>query len=150
MSEGGASLRAATWAVRLTYAAVFVLNIMCAIQFVAAPASFAGAYQLSGVAGEAAVRGIGVVFLMWNATYPLFVARPRQNMALGAIVLVQQAIGCVGECAILLTLPPAGYEVLASSIARFIAFDVAGLVVMGATYAWLAIACKRDVKAERS
>lgn len=139
MSEGGDSLRASTWAVRLTYAAVFVLNIMCAIQFVAAPASFAGAYQLSGVAGEAAVRGIGVVFLMWNATYPLFVARPRRNMALGAIVLVQQAIGCVGECAILLTLPPAGYEVLASSIARFVAFDAAGLVVMGATYAWLVI-----------
>lgn len=139
MSEGGASLRAATWAVRLAYAAVFALNVMCAIQFVAAPASFSGAYQLSGVAGEAAVRGIGVVFLMWNATYPLFVAQPRRHMALGAIVLVQQAIGCVGECAILLTLPPAGYEVLASSIARFVAFDAAGFVVMGAAYAWLAV-----------
>lgn len=139
MSEGGVSLRAATWAVRLAYAAVFVLNVMCAIQFVAAPASFAGAYQLSGVAGEAAVRGIGVAFLMWNATYPLFVALPRRHMALGAIVLVQQAIGCVGECAILLTLPPAGYEVLASSIARFVAFDAAGLVVMGVAYVWLVI-----------
>ncbi len=139
MSERGASPRAATWAVRLAYGAVFVLNVTCALQFVAAPESFAGAYQLSGAAGEAAVRGIGVAFLMWNATYPLFVARPCRHMALGAIVLVQQAIGCAGETSILLTLPSAGFDVLASSIARFIAFDVAGLVVMGATYAWLVI-----------
>lgn len=139
MSSGTGSPRVATWAARLAYSAVFALNVTCAMQFVAAPASFAGAYQLSGVAGEAAVRGIGVAFLMWNATYPLFVARPRRHMALGAIVLVQQAIGCVGECAILLALPPAGYEVLASSIARFVAFDAAGLVVMGVAYAWLVI-----------
>lgn len=139
MSAKGALPRAATWAVRLAYAAMFALNVMCALQFVAAPESFAGAYQLTGVAGEAAVRGIGVAFLMWNATYPLFVARPRRHMALGAIVLVQQAIGCVGEAAILLSLPREGFELLASSITRFIAFDAAGLVVMGAAYAWLVV-----------
>lgn len=143
MRAAGASPCAATWAVRLAYSAVFALNVMCAVQFVAAPASFAGSYQLSGVAGEAAVRGMGVAFLMWNATYPLFVAHPRRHMALGAIVLVQQAIGCVGETAILLSLPGEGFDLLASSIARFVTFDAAGLVAMGATYVWLAAICAR-------
>lgn len=139
----GAAPRVATWAVRVAYSVVFVVNVVCALQFIIAPASFAGAYQLSGVAGEAAVRGMGIVFLMWNATYPLFVVQPRSHMALGAIVLVQQLIGCVGESAILLTLPPSGYELLASSIVRFIEFDVGGLIAMGATFVWLA-ACRRN------
>lgn len=149
MSSEGRSARASAWVVRIAYSAVFVLNVTCALQFIFAPASFAGAYQLSGAAGEAAVRGIGVTFLMWNATYPLFVARPCRHMALGAVVLVQQAIGCAGETAILLTLPPAGFDVLASSMLRFIAFDAAGLVAMGATYAWLAVTCRRGARSGR-
>ena len=59
-----------------------------------------------------------------------------ENGALYVVVLVQQAIGLVGETAILLGLP-GGHEVLAASILRFIAFDAAGLVLMAAAFAWL-------------
>ncbi len=129
-------MRHAVWAARLAFSLVFVVNVACALQFVIAPALYAPGFQLVGVAGEAAVRGLGVAFLMWNTTYPLFVANPRKYVSMGAVVLVQQLIGCVGETGILLSLP-VGYEVMMSSIMRFIAFDAAGLVIMGATYAAL-------------
>lgn len=123
-------------AARIAVALVFALNVQCALQFVLWPGAFAGAYELSGVAGEAAVRGLGVAFLMWNATYPAVIASPRRFRTLYVVVLAQQAIGLVGETAILLGLP-GGHEVLAASILRFIAFDAAGLVLMAAAFAWL-------------
>lgn len=123
---------------RIAVAAVFALNVQCAVQFVLWPESFAGAYELSGTAGEAAMRGLGVAFLMWNATYPAVIASPRRFRSLFAVVLVQQAIGLVGEAAILLGLP-ASHDVLAGSILRFIAFDAAGLAIMAAAFAWIAV-----------
>lgn len=123
-----------TWLLRAAFAIVFAWNVLCALQFVIAPASFVGAYQLSGAAGEAAVRGIGVTFLMWNVTYPAFLAAPERFRALGWVILVQQLIGLVGEGLILSGLPHAGYEVLSASIVRFMAFDGAGLVLMGAAF----------------
>lgn len=123
-------------AARIVVAAVFLINVQCALSFVLQPASFAGAYELSGVSGNVAVQGIGVAFLMWNATYPAVIANPRRYRAVFLIVLAQQAIGLVGETAILLGLP-AGHEVLAASILRFIAFDAAGLIAMLAAFAAL-------------
>ena len=79
---------------------------------------------------------IVVAFLMWNATYPVVIANPRRYRAVFLIVLAQQAIGLVGETAILLGLP-AGHEVLAASILRFIAFDAAGFIAMLAAFAAL-------------
>lgn len=129
-------------AARVAVAIVFALNVQCALQFVLMPSSFAAAYELSGVAGEAAVRGLGVAFLMWNATYPAVIASPRRFHSLYIVVLVQQAIGLFGETAILLSLP-AGHDVLAASILRFIAFDATGLAFMAAAFAWLAATCRR-------
>lgn len=125
-------------AARIAVAIVFALNVQCALQFVLWPDAFARAYELSGTAGEAAVRGLGVAFLMWNATYPAVIASPRRFQALYAVVLVQQTIGLVGETAILLGLP-AGHEVLAASILRFIAFDAGGLALIAAAFAWMLI-----------
>ena len=130
-------MKVAIWATRIAFALVFIVNVQCALQFAFTPGNFAAAYELDGVAGEAAVRGLGIAFLMWNATYPVFIAFPRRFWVLGWVILAQQAIGLVGESALLFTLP-AGHDVLAASIARFIAFDAAGLVAMGAT--WLAMA----------
>lgn len=127
---------------RIAVAAVFLLNVQCALQFVLWPAAFAPAYELSGVAGEAAVRGLGVAFLMWNATYPAVIASPRRFRALFAVVLAQQAIGLAGETAILLSLP-AGHDVLAGNVLRFIAFDGAGLAVMLAAFLWLAFGARK-------
>lgn len=107
--------------------------MLCAFQFLIAPAQFAGAYQLSGVAGEAAVRALGVVFLMWNVTYPPFIAAPERFSVLGPVILVQQLLGFGGEALIFAGLP-AGYEMLGGSILRFMAFDGAGLALMATAY----------------
>lgn len=138
--------KAAQWAVRLTYLAVFVVNVQCALSFAVNPDGFAGAYQLenAGVAGLAAVQGIGVAFLMWNCTYPAVIASPARFLPLAAVVLVQQAVGLVGETIILFQLPD-GYEVLASSVERFILFDGFGLIIMGLAFAWM-LATRRPAK----
>lgn len=133
---------AAAIAARIAVAAVFVLNVQCALQFVLWPDAHAGAYELSDVSGEAAVRGLGIAFLMWNATYPAVIASPRRFQALYAVVLAQQAIGLAGESFILASLPT-GHAVLASSIVRFIAFDGAGLAMMLAAFVWLRASAKR-------
>ena len=122
--------RAATWFARTVVALVFAVNVQW-------PGAYAGGFELSGVAGDAAVRGMGVAFLMWNATYPLVIVRPQRHRALFGIVLAQQAIGLAGEGFIRATLP-AGHAALAASIDRFIAFDAFGLILMLAAFIWLA------------
>ena len=130
--------RGALWALRIAFAIVFIINVQCALSFVIWPASYAAAYELEGVAGNAAVQGIGIAFLMWNATYPAFIAQPQRFSVLGWVIIAQQIIGLIGETGLFISLP-AGHEVLASSVMRFIVFDAAGLVVMFITWAiWLA------------
>lgn len=137
-------MKAATWFARVAFAAVFAVNVQCALSFVFFPGDFAAAYELGGVAGEAAVRGIGIAFLMWNATYPAFIVAPQRFRALGWVILAQQAIGLVGESLLLAGLP-AGHNVLAASVMRFVAFDGAGLVLMGIAFACMIIVDKRNV-----
>ena len=111
---------AAAIAVRICFCVVFLLNIQCALGF-----------ALEGPAGLAAIRGIGVAFLMWNATYPVFIVAPRKFKVLGWVVIVQQVVGLVGESFILVSIASmSGMELLRSSILRFIIFDGAGLVIM--------------------
>lgn len=126
--------------VRIVFAAVFAVNVECALQFVIDPGSHAAAYQLEGIQGRVALQGIGIAFLMWNATYPLFIWKPSRHKKLGVIIIVQQIIGLVGEGAIFLGLPQSGFDMLASSILRFIVFDGVGLCVMSASLIWLALA----------
>lgn len=123
----------ATWAVRVCFAFVFVVNVQCALGFALTPEAYMGAYELSGVPGRVATQGIGVAFLMWNCTYPLVIWQPGRHRALAAVVLVQQTVGLVGESLIRATLP-AGHDLLASSIDLFITFDAVGLVLMGASW----------------
>ena len=123
-----------TWISRVLVAVVFFLNVQCAFQFIIWPGSYTAAYQVEGASAEVMVQTVGICFLMWNATYPPVIAQPTKHRALFGVVLAQQAIGLVGETALLLNLAP-GLEVLASSIARFIAFDAAGLVLLGIAFA---------------
>lgn len=132
------NLRLATWIARIAFAAVFAINVQCATGFVAQPGQFLGAYELAGASGEVAIRGVGIVFLMWNATYPAFIIAPRRFRVLGWVVLVQQVVGLIGESMLLVSLP-AGHAMLASSLQRFIAFDGIGLAVMAASFAFLLV-----------
>ena len=126
---------------RIAVAAVFALNVQCALIFMLWPTAYTSGFELegAGVAGEAAVRGLGVAFLMWNATYPAVIANPRRFRPLYVVVLAQQAIGLLGESWIRLS-PSAGHTALAASVERFIAIDAAGLALMAAAFAWLALA----------
>lgn len=121
------------WLARFAVGAVFAVNVQAALAFIAYPAHYAPGFELAGVPGEAAVRGLGVAFLMWNATYPLVIWRPRRYRALFGVVLAQQLIGVLGESWIRMTLP-AGHPTLAAGIERFIVFDAIGLAVMLATF----------------
>lgn len=130
------SARAAAVLVRIAFAIVFVVNVQCAASFVLQPDAYAPAYELSGTAGAVAVQGLGIAFLMWNATYPAVIASPLRFRAVAVIVLVQQAIGLAGESWLRFGLP-AGHAALSASIERFILFDAAGLVLMAAAFGWL-------------
>lgn len=117
------------WICRICFAFVFIVNVQCALHYVISPADYVGGFQLSGVEGEAAVRGLGIAFLMWNTTYPAFIANPERFKVLGWVILVQQLIGLVGESILFATLP-AGYSSLAGSIQSFITFDATGFFLM--------------------
>ncbi|MBN2840906.1 MAG: hypothetical protein JXP37_08140, partial [Coriobacteriia bacterium] len=107
------SARTGQWIARLAVGAVFIINVHCALSFITQPGRYAGGFGLSDLPGQVAMRGLGIAFLMWNATYPLVIWDPRRYRALFGVVLAQQAIGLLGEVWLLLTLP-AGYPEIAA------------------------------------
>ncbi|MHB1016978.1 MAG: hypothetical protein ACYC2X_03675 [Coriobacteriia bacterium] len=121
------------WTARVAVGAVFLMNVQCALSFIAWPERFTGGFGLAGVPGQIALRGLGIAFLMWNATYPLVMWDPQRHRTVFGIVLAQSLIGLVGESWLLLSLP-AGHPEIAASLARFIVFDGAGLLLMAAAF----------------
>jgi len=137
---GGSPSRKAIWFARIAVAIVFFLNVMCAVQFVTWPESYAPSYGLPPTPESyAMVAGLGVAFLMWNVTYPAVIASPTRFRALFVVVLCQQLIGLVGESWILWQLVGAGLggSLMAGGILRFIIFDAGGLVLMLAAFIML-------------
>jgi len=117
------------WIIRLLIGIVTAWNLQAAFTFIFAPSGFVRAYELSGTAGEAAIRGFGILFLMWNVPYLFAVKDPiRYQLAL-TFALLMQSIGLIGETYIYFTLP-ADHAMLENSILRFIVFDGAGLVLL--------------------
>ncbi len=125
-------------AVRVAYVVVFIVNVQCAISFLIWPETNAAAYELSDISGAIAIQGFGIVFLMWNATYPAYIISPHRFRSLGIVILVQQIIGLVGELW-LLSILPEGHSVLAAGLERFAIFDGFGLAIMAATFIWFSI-----------
>jgi hypothetical protein len=123
----------AVWAARLAVGLVFLVNAACALAFIVQPERYTWGFELSGVPGRVAVQGFGILFLMWNATYPPVIYRPQAYPSLFAILLIQQVIGLVGESWLLLQLPP-GHADLRATGMRFILFDGFGLLIMGAAF----------------
>ena len=131
---------------RIAVAAVFIANVMCAVQFVVAPAASAAAYGLAtDYATQAIVSGLGVAFLMWNCTYPAVIASPVRFKGLYALVLVQQLVGLVGESAIRIRLVAQGMHdsLMIAGIDQFILWDAGGLLVMGVAFIALMAALRR-------
>ena len=122
-----ASLR--PWIARLLIGFVTAWNLQAAFVFIFAPSGFVRAYELSGIPGEAAIRGFGVLFLMWNVPYLFALKDPiRYQLALTFAVLMQ-FIGLIGETYILSTMT-VEHTLLKTSILRFISFDGAGLILL--------------------
>jgi hypothetical protein len=124
------------WAARLLIALVIAWNLQAALVFLLSPGAFAPGFELTGLAGEAAVRGIAVLFVMWNVPYCLALWHPRRNLLSLKEALAMQFIGLIGESFIFATLSPE-HALLQSSILRFVAFDAAGLAMLGLAF-WLA------------
>jgi hypothetical protein len=121
------------WLARFFILLITAWNVQAGVVFMLSPVSFVRAYELSGEAGEAAVRGVGVLFLMWSVPYFFAVWNPlRYKLALTCAVLMQ-VVGLAGESYILSTLSME-HEILRTSILRFIAFDGVGLFLLMLAY----------------
>jgi len=121
------------WTARILIGLVVLWNLQAALAFLAAPGQYAAAFELAGEAGQAAVRGVAVLFLMWNVPYLVATWQPRRNRPALGEALGMQLIGLIGEGFIFSTLGP-GHAALGASILRFIAFDAAGLVLLVAAF----------------
>ena len=114
---------------RVMIGVVLFFNLQCALAFIWTPGLFASGFELEGVAGSALVRGMGILFLMWNIPYLVAVYHPqKQRMALYEAIAMQ-AIGLLGE-SILLARLPSGHIALQATATRFIAFDGSGLLLL--------------------
>jgi hypothetical protein len=121
---------------RLAVAAVFSMNIACALEFILRPELYVAGFEVSGVVGRVIVQSFGILFLMWNATYPPVIWQPAKQRTLFAVILVQQWIGFVGESWLYFSLP-VGHEALRATGIRFMIFDGGGLLLMGLAFVLL-------------
>lgn len=123
------------WSGRILIALVLLLNLQCTLAFIVAPDAYAPAFEMSGVVGAGMVRGMGILFLMWNVPYAAAAVDPvRRRFSLFEAV-VMQAIALVGETLLHRSLP-IGHMQLQATIARFILFDGFGLLAL-LLAAWL-------------
>jgi len=118
---------------RLLVAAVLMANLSAAIPYLVRPADYAAAFELSGVPGEVAVRGFGLLFLMWAVPFIPAMLHPVQHRVALVCILAMQVIGLIGESLMLIALP-VGHDALRAVGLRFIAFDSAGLILLLIAY----------------
>jgi hypothetical protein len=134
------------WAARALIGAVILWNVQCAVAFLAAPATFAPGFELGGPAGEAMVRGMGLLFLMWNVPYVVALLHPVRHRTSLYEAIAMQAIGLAGESLILLSLGD-GHPAASDTILRFIAFDGVGLALL-ALAIWMTRSSRLDAVRE--
>ncbi len=122
-------MTARTWIARVLIAAVTIMNIQAAFQFMLRPQDYAPGFELTGVPGEAIMQGLGLLFLMWSIPYVFAALQPVKNFISLISAVIMQFIGVAGDTLILLRLPGEHPEIT-SSVTRFILFDGAGLLVL--------------------
>jgi len=116
---------------RILIGVVVFFNLLCAINYLAFPQLYISSYAVSPDTGIPIVRGIGVLFTMWNVPYLFALYNPfRHRLSLYEAILMQ-LIGITGETWILhshLGL----IEAARTMITRFIYFDSFGLLALAA------------------
>ena len=118
---------------RVALSVVLIANLSAALPFVLRPADYAAGFELSGVPGEVAVRGLGILFLMWAVPFFPAIIHPARYRIAFTCVLAMQVIGLAGELLMLMGLP-AGHAALRATGLRFVAFDGAGLLLLLVAY----------------
>jgi hypothetical protein len=118
-----------TWMARGLIGLVFFFNVQCALLFLAVPQAYTPSFELSGPAGEGILRGMGILFLMWNVPYAVALWNPVSQRRSLLEAIAMQAIGLAGETILLLSFP-AGHAAVQDSVMRFILFDGSGLVLL--------------------
>ncbi len=108
---------------------VIFFNLQAALVFVLWPQNYISAFELEGVIGETMLRGLGILFLMWNVPYAVAMWNPFRNRISLYEALAMQTIGLVGESIIYTTIPEI-HSLVRVSITRFIAFDALGLLLL--------------------
>jgi hypothetical protein len=124
------------WLARLLIGLVTAWNLQAALTFWLWPAAYAPGFELSGVPGAVAVRGVGLLFLMWNLPYLAALWQPQKNLLALKLALAMQLTGLAGESWLFAGLTTEHAQ-LQSSILRFITFDAVGLILLGLAF-WLA------------
>ena len=108
---------------------VILFNLQAALVFLLWPGNYILAFELEGLTGEAMLRGLGVLFLMWNVPYAVAMWNPIRYRISLYQALAMQTIGLVGESIIYATLPEI-HNLIRASILRFIVFDALGLLLL--------------------
>jgi hypothetical protein len=108
---------------------VIFFNMQAALVFLLWPQNYISAFELEGVIGEAMLRGLGVLFLMWNVPYAVALWNPIRYRVSLYEALAMQTIGLVGESLIFATVPEI-HILVRASIMRFITFDALGLLLL--------------------
>jgi hypothetical protein len=114
------------WLGRFFIAVVVFLNLQAAVAFVLHPGDYASGFEISGVAGNAMVQGMGLLFVMWNIPYIVALLHPVRYRISLIEAICMQTIGVAGETSLKLLLP-ASHTILIASVNRFILFDAADL-----------------------
>ena len=114
---------------RLLIAVVAFWNLLAAFQFLTQPALYAPGFELSGEAGTAMLRGLGLLFVMWNVPYLFALVNPVRHRISLIESVIMQFIGAAGETVLLMTLD-GNHPVLHQSVMRFITFDTTGVLLL--------------------
>ena len=117
------------WLTRILIGGVTFLNIQCALAFLISPQSYSAGFDLSGAHGEAVIRSLGILFLMWNVPYVVALWNPVSYYMSLVEAVIMQSIGVMGE-SLLLWRTPQLSEVVKESVIRFILFDSIGWVAL--------------------
>jgi len=117
------------WLARILIGSVLLVNLHCAIAFLLHPQDYMDGFGLSGVSGMGILRGLGLLFVMWNVPYAFALSHPVKHRTSLIEALIMQAVGLVGETIILLT-GDFGNPVINATLQRFILFDGIGLLLL--------------------
>ena len=120
-----------TWLSRILIIIVAAWNIQAAFFLLIQTETVTSSIQLPGPAGILTVRGIGILFLMWNIPYMAAAINPIRNRNSLIESLLMQFIALAGESLILRSTQALTFA-LETTMNTYIRFDAAGLVLLAA------------------